>query len=69
MKSFNQLLIERIQKYFKEKYDLDISDEIANEYLNSLADIFAVFAESGGDKPPDDPLKRADGGDPPDSLT
>jgi hypothetical protein len=36
MKSFNKLLIERIQAYFKKKYGLDIPDEMANEYLDSL---------------------------------
>ena len=51
---FNQLLIIRIQLYFKKKYGLDISLETANEYLDSLAGVFAVFAESeGGLAPPE----------------
>jgi hypothetical protein len=37
----------RIQAYFKKKYRLSISDETANEYLDSLGGVFAVFAESG----------------------
>ena len=45
MKSFNQLLIERIQAYFKKKYGMDIPDEMANEYLDSLAGLFGVFVE------------------------
>jgi len=62
MQSFNQLLIIRIQKYFKRKYQLDISDDTANEYLNSLGGVFAVFAESeGGLAPPS--LLEEDGGD------
>jgi len=69
MKSFNQLLKERIKLYFKQKYNLDLFDETANEYLNSLADMFGVFAESGEKKPPDVPLQRAGGGDPPASPT
>ena len=46
MKSFSQLLVERIQAYFKRKYSMDISDETAEEYLHSLGGMFAVFAES-----------------------
>jgi len=56
MKSFSDLLVERIQKYFKRKYGLDISDETANEYLFTLGGMFAVFAESEGDRPPPDSL-------------
>ena len=47
MQSFDKLLIMRIQAYFKKKYRLSISDETANEYLDSLGGVFAVFAESG----------------------
>jgi hypothetical protein len=64
MQSFSQLLIERIQKYFKRKYDLDISDETANEYLHTLGGMFAVFAESEG-KPPPDSLYGNGRGQPP----
>ncbi len=47
MKKFSQLLVERIQSYFKEKYDLDIPDETAEEYLNSFASLFIIFAKIG----------------------
>lgn len=65
MKSFNQLLIIRIQTYFKKKYNIDISDETAEEYLHSLAGMFAVFAESGGGMPPPDAINGSGGGDHP----
>ena len=47
MKQFSQLLVERIQAYFKEKYDLDVPDETAQEYLNSFASLYIVFAKVG----------------------
>jgi len=62
MKSFSELLVERIQKYFKRIYSLDISDETANEYLHTLGGMFAVFAESEGCQPPPDPLMGTGGG-------
>ena len=45
MSSFNQDLIARTTKYFKEKYQHDISNEIAEEYLNSMADLYGCFIE------------------------
>jgi hypothetical protein len=58
MKSFNQLLVDRIKAYFRKNYDLELDDETANEYLGSLAGMFAVLAEteSGGGQPPAEPL-------------
>lgn len=47
MKKFSQLLVERIQEYFKEKYDLNLSEETAQEYLNSYASLYIVFAKVG----------------------
>ena len=47
MKKFSQLLVERIQAYFKEKYDLDLPDETAQEYLNSYASLYIIFAKVG----------------------
>ncbi len=61
---FSQILIIRIQKYFKQKHSIDISDEVANEYLHSLAGMFAVLAEMEGGKSPPDPLERTGGADP-----
>ncbi len=45
MKKFSQLLVERIQAYFKEKYDLDLPEETAQEYLNSYASLYIIFAK------------------------
>ncbi len=45
MTKFSELLIQRIQSYFKKKYGLDIPDEMANEYLDSLAGLFGIFVE------------------------
>jgi len=47
VKQFSQLLVERIQAYFKEKYDLDLPEETAQEYLNSYASLYIVFAKVG----------------------
>lgn len=68
MKSFNQLLISRIQSYFKKRYELELSNEAAEEYLNSLAGMIAVLTERRG-APSADPLQGTDEGDPNDLLT
>jgi hypothetical protein len=47
MKQFSQLLVERIKRYFKEKYDLNIPDDTAQEYLNSFASLYIVFSKVG----------------------
>jgi len=44
--SFNQVLIAKTIKYFKEKCNHDISPEIAEEYLNSMADLYECFIKS-----------------------
>ena len=61
MKSFNQLLVERVKAYFQKNHNVELSDETAIEYLHSLAGLFAVLAESGR-KPPE-PLERSGGDD------
>ena len=43
--SFNQELVARIIKYFKERYKYEISIETAEEYLNSMADLYSSFIE------------------------
>lgn len=40
---FSDELVERAIKYYKYRYDLDISPEIAQGYLHSLADLFESF--------------------------
>jgi len=45
MGSFNQALIARTIKYFKERCGQDISPETAEEYLNSMADLYGCFIE------------------------
>ena len=65
MKSFSQLLIERIQAYFHRVHGIDISDETAVEYLDSLAGLFAVLAESGGETSPPEVIDDSGGGDHP----
>jgi hypothetical protein len=69
MYSFSQLLVIRIQTYFKQKYGLVISDETAQEYLKSYALMFEVFAESGSGMSPPEALKSSGGGDHPASET
>jgi hypothetical protein len=53
-KSFNQLLIERVQQYFQKRCGVDITEEQAEEYLHSLADIYEIFiglSDEGTDPP------------------
>ena len=45
MKPFSDLLVKRTQKYFKQRYNLDISDETAEEYLHAMAGLYATFIE------------------------
>ena len=45
MYGFNQDLIARVTKYFHERYQHDISPETAEEYLNSMADLYGCFIE------------------------
>jgi hypothetical protein len=41
---FSQKLIDRTIHYFKKKYNLDISPEVAEEYLHSFARVFLALA-------------------------
>lgn len=48
---FSKQLIDRTVKYFHKKYGVELSEEIAGEYLSSLAnfyDALSFFYESGG---------------------
>jgi hypothetical protein len=45
MTSFNQELVERVTEYFREKHGVVISPETAQEYLNSMADLYGLFIE------------------------
>lgn len=57
MKSFNDLLIERVQQYFKKKCGVEISAEKAEEYLHSFADLYEIFTglSGGTSDPPETP--------------
>ncbi len=43
MNNFSQKLKDRLIDYFKQYYGLEISQEQADEYLNSLADLYLAF--------------------------
>ena len=43
--SFNQELIERTVKYFREKHDHEITPETAGVYLLAMADLYGSFIE------------------------
>jgi hypothetical protein len=48
---FEQELIERTKAYFLGRFDLEISDEVADEYLGQFAELYgsmAVFAACEG---------------------
>jgi hypothetical protein len=40
---FSQTLRDRIKEYFEKYHSLTISDEQADEYLDSLAELFIAF--------------------------
>ncbi len=63
---FSKQLVERTQKYFKEKYSLDISEDTAVEYLFSLSGFFMAF---GGVASAVVPLPAGDAGGAPDLIT
>jgi hypothetical protein len=50
MTEYSEELINRIIKYYGEKHNHFINRETAIEYLDSLGTMFAVFAESKGEK-------------------
>lgn len=43
---FSQPLRERLKRYLEECHDLIVSDETADEYLNSWADLYLSFNET-----------------------
>jgi len=45
MKRFSQELIDEITTYFSEKYNIELSEEKAVEYLKALADLCLTFIE------------------------
>ena len=54
--TFSKNLIDRTVSYFKEKYNQDISDEVANEYLRSFSGLFLAFvrpSDSDGEQSED----------------
>lgn len=42
---FSPQLIERLQRHFRERFDVEVSDEKAEEYLHSLAELFGLFTD------------------------
>jgi uncharacterized protein (DUF2164 family) len=40
---FCKELIQKIQEYFLQTYNIKLSDEQAEEFLNSLADLYLAF--------------------------
>lgn len=43
--SFNRTLIERLKRYFLDYHNLELTDEQAIQYLESLADLYESFSE------------------------
>lgn len=43
---FSEELIKKAKDYFSKRFQREISDEEANQYLNSLADLFLIFARA-----------------------
>jgi len=45
---FTQQLIDRTKRYFAVRFDLEISDETAEEYLGQFAELYASMAVFAG---------------------
>jgi hypothetical protein len=48
--SFSPELVARIKKYFKENYAKDLTEEEANQYLKSSADLYLHVAKNQEEK-------------------
>lgn len=46
MSKFSPQLKERIIQYFHKRNGIDLSDEQAEQYLNSLADLYLVLSDA-----------------------
>jgi len=44
--SYSEPLRQRLIVYFKQKYGLDITNDQANEYLDSLANLYSWFEKT-----------------------
>jgi len=45
MTDFSKKLITKYKRYFKQRFNKEISDEIANVHLTSLAELYCAFYE------------------------
>jgi len=45
---FSDKLIEKLKKYYKEKYGVILSNEVAERYLHSFAELFNVVTNNKG---------------------
>ncbi len=43
---YSKELVSELQKYWKEKFDEEITENVANQYLDSLADLYTCLTES-----------------------
>jgi hypothetical protein len=43
---FSKELVLRLQNYFREKYNLEVAEDTANEWLDSLAGLYGCFVET-----------------------
>lgn len=50
MTKYSQELNTRLKAYFKVRYDLIISDDEADLYLDSLAELVSLFDDIAGDR-------------------
>ena len=58
MTQFSSQLQERLIKYFAQKYEIQITSEQADEYLESLAGLCIAMTEPVSDPPPRPPAGR-----------
>jgi chromosome condensin MukBEF complex kleisin-like MukF subunit len=50
--AFSQELRDRLKAYFQERHALTVSDEEADFYLDSLADVYGLFEKLPDGEPP-----------------
>lgn len=52
MTKFSPQLVERLQKHFAEKHNAQVSDDEAQAYLDSLADLYLLVVGVDSSAPP-----------------
>ena len=58
---FSDNLVKRLQEYFHSKHGVEVSDEEAETYLSSIADLYSVFAQINSESKSRSATDQSDG--------